>query len=76
MYRRPDVENVLRIKNLLYSEGFTIAGARAQLRAEARRRQEPLPFAIPSADATELKRLRQGLREILGILAARRQPAR
>lgn len=75
MYRRPDVENVLRIKNLLYNEGFTIAGARAQLRAEAKRRQEPL-FAMPSTDAAELKQLRQGLREILGILAARRQTAR
>ena len=32
MYRRPDVENVVRIKKLLYDEGFTIAGARAQLR--------------------------------------------
>jgi DNA-binding transcriptional MerR regulator len=76
MYRRPDVENVLRIKNLLYNEGFTIAGARAQLRAEARRKQEPLPFAMPSTDAAELKRLRQGLRDILGILASRRQQAR
>lgn len=28
MYRRRDVENVLRIKRLLYDDGFTIAGAR------------------------------------------------
>jgi len=28
MYRHKDVENVLRIKKLLYEEGFTIAGAR------------------------------------------------
>jgi len=28
MYRRRDVENVLRIQRLLYDEGFTIAGAR------------------------------------------------
>jgi len=74
-YRRADVENVLRIKRLLYEEGFTIAGARAQLRAEARRKQAPLPFAAPSADVAELKQLRQGLREVLGILAARRQTA-
>src|SRR5690242_12886644 len=32
MYRRLDVESVLRIKNLLYDQGFTIAGARQQLR--------------------------------------------
>src|SRR3954464_7527309 len=44
MYRRLDVESVLRIKNLLYDQGFTIAGARQQLRAELKRKQSPLPF--------------------------------
>jgi DNA-binding transcriptional MerR regulator len=32
LYRRQDVEMVLRIKRLLYDEGFTIAGARRHLR--------------------------------------------
>src|SRR6202171_4614419 len=32
LYRREDVELVLRIKRLLYDEGFTIAGARRHLR--------------------------------------------
>src|SRR5215472_5094138 len=36
MYRKRDVESVLRIKTLLYESGFTIAGARAQLRDEAK----------------------------------------
>src|SRR6478736_10431799 len=36
MYRRKDVESVLRIKQLLYQEGFTIAGARQQLRSESK----------------------------------------
>lgn len=35
-YRRRDVEIALRIKQLLYSEMFTIAGARKKLQAEAR----------------------------------------
>src|SRR5579864_1838892 len=39
MYRRLDVENVLRIKKLLYDEGFTISGARQQLRSEATKKQ-------------------------------------
>jgi DNA-binding transcriptional MerR regulator len=72
MYRRLDVEGVLRIKNLLYDQGFTIAGARQQMRAELKRKQSPLPFATPPANRTELKQVRQGLREILGILTARR----
>src|SRR5690349_2348834 len=46
MYRRTDVDNVLKIRRLLYQEGFTIAGARQQIRAEAKAavKAEPLPF--------------------------------
>ena len=46
MYRRRDVENVLRIKKLLYEDGFTIAGARSQLREEVKvdKNQVALPF--------------------------------
>jgi DNA-binding transcriptional MerR regulator len=71
MYRRKDVENVLRIKKLLYEEGFTIAGARQHLRAESKidRKQPPLPF--PSVSPANLKPIRQGLREILTMLSAR-----
>lgn len=35
-YRRRDVEMALRIKELLYDEMFTIAGAKKKLQAEAR----------------------------------------
>src|ERR1041385_9356407 len=72
MYRRKDVEAVLRIKKLLYEEGFTIAGARQQLRTDLKieKNQAPLPF--PSHSVTELKRLRHGLEEILGLLSAHR----
>lgn len=71
MYRRKDVENVLRIKQLLYEEGFTIAGARQHLRAEVKgdKKQTPLPF--PSASGTDLKYVRQGLKDILTMLSAR-----
>jgi DNA-binding transcriptional MerR regulator len=73
MYRKIDVENVLRVKKLLYDQGFTIAGARQQLRAEVKRKQSPLPFAVPTNTGKgELKQVRQGLREILGILNSRR----
>ncbi|HKW16230.1 MAG TPA: MerR family transcriptional regulator [Terriglobales bacterium] len=72
MYRRKDVDAVLRIKKLLYEEGFTIAGARQQLRSEARpdKSQAPLPFPVHST--AELGRIRNGLQEILGMLSARR----
>jgi len=77
MYRRRDLENVLHIKKLLYDEGFTIAGARQQLKTEARaaRNQAGLPFP-QKPRSEELRRVRQGLQEILGILSARgRRPA-
>ena len=35
-YRRKDVEMALRIKELLYGEGFTIAGAKRKLAGEGR----------------------------------------
>jgi DNA-binding transcriptional MerR regulator len=71
MYRRKDVDAVLRIKKLLYEEGFTIAGARQQLRSEskAEKNQAPLPFPVQSS--ADLKRIRHGLQEILGMLVAR-----
>jgi DNA-binding transcriptional MerR regulator len=74
MYRRLDVENVLRVKKLLYEEGFTIAGARQHLRAEVKKKQNPLPF-VPASDdrISQIKQLRQGLREILGLLSVKRK---
>ena len=71
MYRRRDVESVLRIKKLLYENGFTIAGARAQLREEVKleRDQSALPF--PVRKTVNVAHLRHELREILHILSAR-----
>src|SRR2546425_10376645 len=71
MYRRKDVENVLRIKQLLYEEGFTIPGARQFLKSEGKgdKKQSPLPF--PARSGSDLKYVRQGLRELLTMLSAR-----
>jgi len=73
MYRQRDVESVLRIKRLLYEEGFTIAGARQQLRAESKpgQMQSGLPFPKQGRNES-LKKVRQGLQEILGILQKKR----
>ena len=40
VYKRKDIENVLRIKELLYERGFTIAGARNSFRKTRCRRQQ------------------------------------
>lgn len=72
MYRKRDVESVLRIKQLLYEQGFTISGARQHLRAETKidKTQSAIPF--PSQSGPELQNIRQGLRDILDLLSARR----
>ena len=72
MYRRKDVECLLRIKTLLYAEGFTIAGARQHLREESKRgtAQSALPF--PGVPLPALAPLRKGLKDILGILGDKR----
>ena len=71
MYRKRDVESVVRIKKLLYEDGFTIPGARVQLREEMKseRNQSALPF--PANPTTNVAYLRHELQQILHILSAR-----
>lgn len=73
VYRRKDVENIVRVKKLLYEEGYTINGARQFIKAESKRDrvQTALPFVAPEANA-DLSNIRQGLRDVLGILSAKR----
>ncbi|HUQ50301.1 MAG TPA: MerR family transcriptional regulator [Terriglobales bacterium] len=74
LYRQRDVENVVRIKKLLYEQGFTIAGARQILKTEQKptKSQVALPFVMPPARKNELKQVRAGLQEILGILSKKK----
>ena len=60
VYRKADVETVLKIKSLLYDRGFTIAGARRQLA-----RTRPLERAERDRILSEV---RDELREILTLL--------
>jgi DNA-binding transcriptional MerR regulator len=65
VYRRKDVENLLRIKHLLYERKFTIVGAKQELRGGAAK--------IERAPVNGLFRARQSLarvREQLDALAA------
>ncbi len=72
MYRKRDVESVLRIKQLLYEQGFTISGARQQLRAETKSDKTQAAIPFPTQAVPEIQHIRQGLREILDLLSARR----
>ena len=81
IYRRRDIETVLRIKQLLYEEGFTIAGAKKRLETEMAGRADSGPVVTPSAGAIgdtpapkddkgrqALLEVREQLREILSLL--------
>src|ERR1043165_1008930 len=52
-YRRRDVEMALRIKQLLYNEMFTIAGARKKLQTEHREGNKPKPVVVVNSDRSE-----------------------
>jgi DNA-binding transcriptional MerR regulator len=78
LYRQEDVEMVLKIKRLLYDEGFTIAGARRHLR-EHKGAAEPdggSSGASPEGPSQLLSRkmlldLRDSLRAFLTLLERR-----
>lgn len=63
IYSRRDVEKLLTVKDLLYSHGFTIAGARKKLREGG---------AEPAPAVEQVKRvgLRERLLEIRGEVAS------
>ena len=74
LYRRSDVEFVLRIKHLVFVEGLTLAGARRRLEEEE---QEPTASVAAAAvdhvlsdmARTKLREVRTGLEAILQILS-------
>jgi DNA-binding transcriptional MerR regulator len=75
IYRRRDIETVLRIKELLYQEGFTIAGAKKRLETEMGGKGDTpsSQAAVPASPAddqsrTALRQVRDQLREILTLL--------
>lgn len=59
LYRRKDVETALLIKDLLYRQGFTIAGARKKITSELR---SPIP---PVAEHESPQQIIQDVRENL-----------
>ncbi len=73
LYRRKDVENVVKIRRLLYEDGYTIAGARQMLKSESKggKPQTSLPFAVTHNSGGHLRDIRNELQAVLGILSAK-----
>ncbi|MBV9496619.1 MAG: MerR family transcriptional regulator [Acidobacteria bacterium] len=77
LYTKREIDIILRIKQLLYSEGFTIAGAKKKLEQELSEPVAPPPVApAPKASRSravaspKLDGIRQELRAILEMLKA------
>jgi len=73
VYRRKDVELVLKIKHLLHAQRFTIEGARKKLKERGRKKNKPerqLNLAIEKGEVKKLiNEVKEGLSDIMNILS-------
>jgi DNA-binding transcriptional MerR regulator len=75
VYRRADVEKVLRLKHLILVDGLTLAGARKKLMEEGATAPPPedvsdaeVASMMDAAAQTSLKDVKRGLKWIMGVL--------
>jgi len=69
LYRRRDLDLVLRIRTLLYEERLTLEGAKKRLQAESRQRHQQLDLGGPTDPTPTLRRVRARLEALRQILA-------
>ena len=65
LYTRREIDTILRIKQLLYSEGFTIAGAKKKLETDE---APAAPTEAPKDLTRALLEVKKELRGILDLL--------
>ena len=73
LYRRADIEMVLRIKSLVFGEGLTLAGARRRLEEMADTTEPPVILAekmLGDEVRNRVRQVRNGLRDLLQMLSA------
>ena len=68
LYNRREIDVILRIKQLLYSEGFTIAGAKKKLETEDAPETPVATAAAPGEVSKALLEVKKELRGILELL--------
>jgi DNA-binding transcriptional MerR regulator len=72
VYRRSDVERVLRLKHLLFVEGLTLAGARRKIAEEQQSAPSDEPMSLLADDAREkIQQVRRTLRDLAAMLSRR-----
>lgn len=68
LYTKRELDIILRIKELLYKEGFTIAGAKKKLETDAVEPPTPVATAPEPAPRGSLENVKRELRELLEML--------
>lgn len=70
LYRKKDVESIIKIKNMLYEQKFTIAGAKKKMKeAPEQSTQGQLSLGFGNPEYVEaLKTTRSALHEIISLL--------
>ena len=71
LYRRSDVEHLLRIRHLLYEERFTIQGARARLRELGHDEGAALPLPPPDVGVEAMRKMKQAVLELIALVEER-----
>jgi DNA-binding transcriptional MerR regulator len=77
VYRKKDVELVLRIKHMLFTDGLTLAGARKQLTGEGVQSSDEIvtdadvAAMIDDTTRQHLRDVKRGLQWILGVLSGK-----
>ena len=71
LYRRSDIELVLRIKQLVFDEGLTLSGARRRLEEEGDKHTAPVSVeeVLGAGVRDKLKNVKNGLQSILQLLS-------
>jgi DNA-binding transcriptional MerR regulator len=70
VYRRSDIEQILRIKQLVFTEGLTLAGARRRLEGEPAPEPDPV-FELTTSDEVRgrISKVKGELRSLLDVLS-------
>ncbi|NOT56397.1 MAG: MerR family transcriptional regulator [Deltaproteobacteria bacterium] len=84
LYRRRDVEMLLEIKDLLYEQGFTIAGAKKKLKDSEAGEPTEMSLSLPVADTAPyaqpcdhlqlLRSIKEDLRTLHAMLSSTEAP--
>ncbi len=70
LYRRKDVESIIKIRDMLYEDKFTIAGAKKKLKTDNVPETQQLPLRFSDQDyMNALKETQKELQELSSMLS-------